>query len=141
MRITAAGTSALSFADLPLACVTMTQESRQVLIELLFLSLYLDNQLSLAEDEVINEALDSLGWESENPREKFILRAFASAREAAEDAIKTEAYLNSRTGLIKRDGEEGPALTWLYRVLGADGISPEENRFLNHIEKRLYPDG
>jgi hypothetical protein len=119
----------------------MTQDSRQVLIELLFLSLYLDNKLSLAEDEVMNEALDALGWESEGSREKFIFRAFASAREAAEDAIKTEAYLDSRTGLIKRDGEEGPALTWLYRVLGADGISPEEKRFLDRIEKRLFPDG
>lgn len=118
----------------------MTQDSRQVLIELLFLSLYLDNQLSLAEDGVLNEALDTLGWESEQPRDKFILRAFASAREAAADAIKTEAYLDSRTGIIKRDATEAISLTWLYRVLSADGLTSEEKRFLDQIEKRLYPD-
>jgi len=117
----------------------MTQDSRQVLIELLFLSLYLDDHLSLAEDEVFSEALESLGWDSPFPREKFIFSAFTAAREAAKDAIKTEAFLNARTGFIKRDGEEGPALTWLYRVLGADGISPSEKRFLGQIEACLYP--
>lgn len=136
-----AGSSALSFPGLPLACGIMTQDSRQVLIELLFLSLYLDNQLSLAEDEIFSEALESLGWDSPFPRERFIFSAFLSAREAASDAIKTEAYLDTRTRFIIRDGEEAPALTWLYRVLGADGISPEEKRFLGQIEQRLYPNG
>lgn len=119
----------------------MTQDSRQVLIELLFLSLYLDGKLSLAEDEVFGEALETLGWDSTFPRDRFIFAAFAGAREAATDAIKSEAFLNARTGIIKRDGEEGPALTWLYRVLGSDGISPSEERFLKQIEARLYPKG
>lgn len=117
----------------------MTQDSRQVLIELLFLSLYLDDHLSLAEDEVFSDALDSLGWDSPHPREKFIFSAFVAAREAASDAIKSESFLDARAGIIKRDGEEGPALTWLYRVLGSDGISPTEKRFLGQIEARLYP--
>ncbi len=117
----------------------MTQDSRQVLIELLFLALYLDDHLSLAEDEVFSDALDSLGWDSPFPREKFIFSAYSAAREASRDAIKTDAFLDTRTDFIKRDGEEAPALTWLYRVLGADGISPSEKRFLGRIEKRLYP--
>ena len=117
----------------------MTQESRQVLIELLFLSLYLDDHLSLAEDEVLNEALDSLGWESSLSREKFIFRAFSGAREVAVDAIKTEEFLGARADLIKRDGDEAAALTWLYKVLGSDGISASEKRFLGQVEARLYP--
>jgi hypothetical protein len=36
----------------------MTQESREALIELLFLALYLDNHQSLAEDDILNEALE-----------------------------------------------------------------------------------
>lgn len=117
----------------------MTQESRQVLIELLFLSLYLDDHLSLAEDEVLNDALDSLGWDSPQPREKFIFRAFSGAREVAADAIKTEEFLGTRADLIKRDGDEASALTWLYKVLGSDGISESEKRFLGQVEARLYP--
>ncbi len=117
----------------------MTQESRQALIELLFLALYLDSRLSLAEDDVLNEALDTLGWESADSREKFIFRAFAVAREVAADGIKIEGFLGSRAARIKGDGDEAPALTWLYRVLGSDGISETEKHFLGQIESLLYP--
>lgn len=117
----------------------MTQDSREALIELLFLSLYLDEHLSLAEDEILTEALDSLGWNSPQSRENFIFAAFSSAREASQDAIKTDAFLHSRTDVIKRAVEEGPALTWLYRVLGADGISETEKRFLSQVEAMFYP--
>lgn len=117
----------------------MTQETRQVLIELLFLSLYLDEQLSLAEDELLTSALDSLGWDSPTSREKFVFSAFSAAREAAACPIKTEAFLAARTEQIKRDREEATAMTWLYRVLGADGISPAEQRFLGQLETRLFP--
>lgn len=117
----------------------MTQETRQVLIELLFVSLYLDEQLSLAEDEVLTTALDSLGWESPTSREKFIFAAFSKAREAAACPIKTEAFLTERTDQIGRDGKQSIALTWLYRVLGSDGISPSEQRFLSQLETRLFP--
>ncbi|WP_035607800.1 hypothetical protein [Haloferula sp. BvORR071] len=118
----------------------MTQDSRQSLIELLFLALYLDDHLSIAEDEVLTNALDSLGWESAQPREIFIFQGFAKAREAAGDAIKTDEFLLSHADVFKRDGTSAPALTWLYKILGADGISPTEERFLQKLEKRLFPD-
>lgn len=116
----------------------MTQNSRQALIELLFLSLYLDNHLSLAEDDVLTDALNHLGWDSPHPRETFIFQAFAIAREASSDAMKTEAFLALRTDIIKTDGAAPQALTWLTKVLGADGISPSEERFLHRLEKRLF---
>ncbi|QJE97160.1 hypothetical protein [Luteolibacter luteus] len=116
----------------------MTQNSRQALIELLFLSLYLDNHLSLAEDDVLTDALDHLGWDSAHPRETFIFQAFSNAREASADAIKIEGFLDQRSDIIKADGAEPQALTWLTKVLGADGISPSEERFLHRLEKRLF---
>ena len=117
----------------------MTQDSRQSLVELLFLSLYLDDHLSLAEDEVLNNALDALGWESSLPRETFSFSAFAAARGAAADAIKSDYFLATRADVIKRDGGEAEALTWLYKVLGSDGLTDSEKRFLGQIEARLYP--
>ncbi len=116
----------------------MTQDSRESLIELLFLALYLDDHLSIAEDEVLTTALDNLGWESPHPRELFIFQAFAKAREAATDALKTDAFLDSHAVRIRRDGTAAPAITWLYKVLGADGISPTEERFLKRLEKQLF---
>ena len=117
----------------------MTQDSRQVLIELLFLSLYMDNELSLAEDEVLNEALDSLGWDSSAPREKFIFKAFAGAREAITSLDKTREFLDARTAVIKKDGAEADSMTWLSKVLGADGLTATEKYFLGQLEARLYP--
>lgn len=117
----------------------MTQETREVLIELLFLSLYLDEQLSMAEDEVLTTALDALGWESPTSREEFIFAAFSKAREAAACPIKAEAFLTGRTCQIKRDGQETNSLTWLYRILGSDGISASEQRFLSQLEAKLFP--
>ena len=117
----------------------MTQDSRQALIEVLFLALYLDDHLSLTEDEVLSTALESLGWDSPKPREQFILSAFSAAREASDCDLKSEEFLNGRVATIKADGQEGPALTWLHRVLGADGITPSEQYFLNRLEGRFYP--
>ena len=116
----------------------MTQDSRESLIELLFLALYLDDHLSLAEDEVLSTALDNLGWESPHPREIFIFQAFAKAREAAGDALKTDAFLDSHAVRIRGEGTSSPAITWLYKVLGADGISSTEERFLKKLEKQLF---
>lgn len=116
----------------------MTQNSREALIELLFLSLYLDNHLSLAEDDVLTDALNRLGWDSVHPREHFIFKAFASARDASTDGLKIEDFLAVRADIIKTDGAAPQALTWLTKVLGADGISPSEERFLHRLEKRLF---
>lgn len=117
----------------------MTQDSRQALIELLFLSLYLDDHLSLAEDNVLNDALESLGWESRQPRELFIFSAFSAAREAGTSLEKTQEFVIARADLLKRAGEEASGFTWLNKVLGADGISPTEKYFLGKLEARLFP--
>ncbi len=116
----------------------MTQASRQALIELLFLALYLDDHLSLAEDEVLTDALNHLGWDTRRPRETFIFQAFATAREAAGDAAKIDEFLAARSAVIKADGAAPQAITWLTKVLGADGISPSEERFLHRLEKSLF---
>ncbi|MCW1923364.1 hypothetical protein OKA05_12435 [Luteolibacter arcticus] len=116
----------------------MTQDSREALIEVLFLALYLDDHLSLAEDGVLTNALDSIGWESPHPREICILNAFSRAREAHSCELKTEEFLSARAEVIKKAGEEATALTWLYKVLGADGISVTEERYLKKLEKRWF---
>ncbi len=117
----------------------MKQSSREALIDLLFLALYLDDRLSLAEDEVLTGALDSLGWESERSRERFIFRAFSQARAAAADPLRTEEFLASHAEVFKADGSGAEAFTWLTKILAADGLSYSEKRFLSDLEARLFP--
>ena len=117
----------------------MNQNSREAIIELLFLSLYMDDHLSLAEDAVLSEALDALGWEADSPREQFIFRAFASSREAFTSLEKTQVFFAARADTIKGHGDEGKALTWLTRVLAADGLTSTEKYFLGRLERYFYP--
>lgn len=116
----------------------MKQSSREALIELLFLALYLDDHLSLAEDEVLTRALDSLGWESVTPRESHVFAAFSSARKAAADHAESEEFIRTRAALIKSEGGAAEAMTWLHKVLAADGLSAGEKRFLGKLELLLY---
>lgn len=116
----------------------MKQSSREALIELLFLALYLDDHLSLAEDEVLTRALDSLGWESGTPRESHVFAAFSKARKAAGDHAKAEEFIRSHAELLKSEGAGAEALTWLHKVLAADGLSVGEKRFLGKLELILF---
>jgi hypothetical protein len=116
----------------------VNQQSREDLIELLFLALYLDDHLSFAEDEVLAAALNAIGWESSSPREICLLNAFSKAREANSCALRTEAFLTERGERLKQEGHAALGYTWLSRVLGADGISSSEERFLTKLEKLLF---
>ena len=122
--------------DIPRA---VNQDSRKAIIELLFLALYQDDRLSLAEDEVLSAALESLGWDSPQPREICVLTAFGLARKASSCAIQAEQFLVERIAVIQQSGGSATALTLLSRVLAADGLTWEEERFLSKIEKQLFP--
>ena len=82
--------------------------------------------------------MSSADRESAHPREICILKAFSKAREAHGCELKTEEYLTVRADVIKKAGAEATALTWLYKVLGADGISATEDRYLKKLEKRWF---
>jgi len=115
----------------------MTQPSREALIELLFLSLYLDNHLSIAEDSALESALANLGWDSPRPKEIFILNAFAKARKAADCPANTTEFLAERVKILKSDDQGTVAMEWLGKVLAADGMSAEEDRFLSRVHALL----
>lgn len=118
----------------------MQQKSREALIDLLFLSLYLDDHLSLAEDEMLTEALESLGWESIVPREMHVYRAFSAARAAMGSVEATEAFIADRCAAIRGVDDAGEALTWLSRILASDGLTSSEAYFLKQLENRLFPE-
>lgn len=112
----------------------MTQSARQAIIEILFLSLYLDNHISLVESEALEAALAELGWDSPHPKEIFILNAFARARKAAATEEDTATFLAERARVILEKSMGGPALAWLGTVLAVDGLSHEEEIFLNRLQ-------
>lgn len=118
----------------------MTQNSREAIIDLLFLSLYLDNHLSMAEDKALESALLSLGWDDEQPKDIFLLNAFARARKTSISEEKTHAFVQNRVAVIRADGQESTALEWLGKVLAADGLEQSEERFLHQLHDLLFAD-
>ncbi len=116
----------------------MKQEAREALIELLFLSLYLDDHLSLAEDDILTKSLDAIGWESPVSRDAFLLKAFSVARRAVSNGVAIDGFLESRAASIRNAGEQGFALTWLVNVLAADGLSSTEEHFIRKLEEQLF---
>ncbi|NJM37651.1 MAG: hypothetical protein HC845_07235 [Akkermansiaceae bacterium] len=93
----------------------------------------------MAEDEELDHALDALGWDSPLPRDKFMLQAFAVARDVSSCPLKVEDFLAARVKQIISDGQQAFAMTWLSKVLTVDGLTESEKRFLIQMEARLYP--
>lgn len=116
----------------------MTHETRQALAELLLLAPYVDTHLSVLEDEMLEKAMISLGWDPHLPDKVCLNTAFALVRDAGSDELKTETFMQERIAQVKGAGESLRAYDWLAKILGADGLSGEENRFLMRAKTLLF---
>lgn len=116
----------------------MNKASTQAIVELLFLTIYLDDRLSMPEDEVLEKALTSLGWRPGSDEAADIARAYRLASEAAACELRTEEFLRERTALLKAEGHSSVAFGWLGRVLAVDGLEAGEKRFLDRLQGMLF---
>ncbi len=115
----------------------MTQPRREALLDLLVLSIFADAHVSLKEDEALLAAIDSLGWESERPREIHFLNAMHRARAASGTAEAQSAFISKRAGLFDTPESRGAAVAAIDAVLSRDGVSPDESAFLAEVKKQL----
>ena len=116
----------------------MTEESRQSFVELILLAPYLDNHLSMTEDEVLEKALQAVGWSTAQPGEICLSTAFATVREAIDCDLKTEEFIQARTSVLKEAGQSSLAFEWLGRILGSDGMTGGESHFLKRLKSLLF---
>jgi hypothetical protein len=116
----------------------MNSETRQALAELLLLAPYVDFHLSSVEDEVLENAMVSIGWDPRNPEGLCLTTAFELVKEAGTCELKADEFMRERTTLLKTAGESALAFEWLGRILGSDGMSGDENRFLQRAKSLLF---
>jgi hypothetical protein len=116
----------------------MDQNSQQNIVELLFLSLYQDNHLSLDEDSMLQKALKELGWKEHEESGPSVGKAFSAIREASICEADTEKFLVDRARAIKEAGHSLIAFEWLGKVLGSDGLDDRESRFLERARQYLF---
>jgi hypothetical protein len=118
--------------------IEFTQTERESLIHLLLLALYADSHLSLLEDEVLQEELDRLGWESTRPRELCILNAFAKVREATRsEPDARDAFLRDRAGAFGTAATRIEAYRFINRLISSDGVTSSESSFLEKLRLAL----
>jgi hypothetical protein len=114
----------------------MTQPQREALFDLLTLSLYADNHISLTEEALIESAFIAEGWQSDYPQSLFIEKSFARARGIAEaDEEARLAYLAGRAAFFTDATSQAEALGVVTNLLTRDGLTPEENRFLVDLQR------
>ena len=116
----------------------MNSETRQALAELLLLAPYVDSHLSVVEDEALERAMISIGWNPHKPGDLCLGTAFALVREAGSCELKTDEFMRKRASVVKAAGESTTAFEWLGRILGSDGMSGDENRFLQKAKTLLF---
>jgi hypothetical protein len=116
----------------------MNEETCQTFVELVLLAPYLDSHLSMSEDEVLEKALRAIGVDPARSGGIDLGAAFAAVREAADCERKTDEFMQSRAAALKAAGQAPLAFEWLGRILGADGMTSGESRFLKRAETLLF---
>jgi hypothetical protein len=116
----------------------MEQSSREALIDLLTVALYLDKRISVVEDEAMSTALETLGWESSKARAEYLFKGIAIARSIDGNAVAMESLLDEKSEIVKGNNDEAEALSWLSQVLGSGGMTFSEQQFLSQLESRLF---
>lgn len=111
----------------------MNQPQREALIDLLNVAIFSDSHLSLKEDEALQAALETVGWENTRPREIFILTSLSRARRASDTDAGITDFLTARTSEFTDSDSQNAALALLEKVFAGDGIAPAEANFLARI--------
>ena len=115
----------------------MTSEARQAFVEWVLLAPFVDEHLSLTEDEVLQKALQAVGWSEQDSGGMCLSSAYAVARDAAACEEKTEEFLQSRSRVLRDADAAAMAFEWLARILASDGLTYGEKRFLERSRRLL----
>ena len=108
-----------------------TQEQKQALLDLLLIGMYADHNLASAEDQRIQQLLDTFQFPSEYEREKYSDAAFtrASRQSASPEAIR--AYVSQIVGHFPNREIRQRAYGILDELLTSDSkVTSEESELL-----------
>lgn len=82
----------------------MDPQSQQNIIELLFLSLYQDDHLSIDEDSMLQKALTALGWKEGSDDGPSVSKAFAAVRKANNSRQTRRRFWRKEPGSSRKPG-------------------------------------
>jgi hypothetical protein len=111
----------------------MNQQQIEATIDLILLSTYVDGHISATEEEAMVKSVQSLGWDSEFPRDIFLLNAMNRVRRVAEDDSRVGEFLTSHAMYFPDPDSQTDCVDHVRRVLIADGMIAQENRFVARL--------
>jgi hypothetical protein len=113
----------------------MTSEQRTAIIDLLLLAIYSDSHISISEEEALDKAIAEQGWDSEYPKDLYLAKASARAREAAESDDTLKAKIKECAAFFTTAPAQAAAYSIVHSVLSADGVADPEQKFLSKLNK------
>jgi len=116
----------------------MTQKQREALLNLLILSTFVDSHLSIVEDDSLDTAIESLGWDSTKLKEIFMLNSVSRARRVSDTDESTDVYIKAAASEFSDAASQASALEYLERVLASDKVSAAESAFIAKV-KAAFP--
>ncbi|RUT10267.1 hypothetical protein DSM106972_007620 [Dulcicalothrix desertica PCC 7102] len=110
------------------------QDEREATIELMIMTMYVDKSLKLAEDDVINQYLSHITWESPLTIEQYLGKATARVRASLSDAEKRKTLLEEINTKFSSREVKQQALKACHNLAAADGdLISEEKEFLDTV--------
>ena len=119
------------FPERPQETSSWSQEQREALVDLLYLSLYIDNHISLLEEKKLDEELKKADWDGPNAAVLYMESAITRARDAKSNTVVKAEYLSSIADRLAE--KKITALEALDKVLSSDGTDSKEASFLKEV--------
>ncbi len=115
----------------------LQQPQREALIDLLVLSMYIDNALSLSEDAVLRARVDTFSWEDSSDVEDYVDRAVGRVRVIKGSPESVTDFLVSVNERLETYEARLLAFGLCERLLTADGRVETEKAFLEQVRQAL----
>lgn len=113
------------------------QTQREALVDLLVLSMYVDSDLSLSEDAVLQAQIDSFQWEGALPVEYYINNTIDRVRAIRNTETSVDTMLAYIADRLNDYEARMTAAGICERLLNADGKADPEKVFLQKVQTAL----
>jgi hypothetical protein len=109
-----------------------SQDQKEALLDLLIVGIYADHNLASAEDERLNQLLDTFSFESDYERQRISDAAFTRASRHTDSPEAARAYITQLATRFPGREIRQRVYDILADLLASDGnLSPEETKLLS----------
>ncbi len=111
------------------------QTQKEAMIDLCLLGMYLDDLISLAEQDFMETEFMHLKWNSETAFSIYLQRAISKIRLVKADPQKAQDFLQNISERLESNELKIVASSELEKLLAADGVVKLEEDFLAEVKK------